>query len=74
MHVYKAPKTNFLFLLLFIVSFLTSCSKEHDLVSDFVIAEKMQLQSVTVETNSKLQPSASTESKKVEERATNLGK
>ena len=74
MHVYKAPKTNFLFLLLCIVSFLTSCSKEHDLVSDFVIAEKMQLQSVTVETNSKLQPSASTESKKVEERATNLGK
>lgn len=74
MHVYKAPKTNFLVLSLFIVSFLTSCSKEHDLVSDFVIGEKIQLQSVTVETNSELQPAVSTESKQVEEHATNLGK
>ncbi len=74
MQVYKSPKTNFLFFLIVMVSFLTSCSKEHDLVSDFVVAERIQLQSVAEETNNALPPSAPTESKQVEAHTTNLGK
>jgi len=72
MQVFKAPKTNFLFFLIGIVSLLSSCSKEHDLVSEFVIAEKNQLREVTDDTTIELLPSI--KSKQIEKHATNLGK
>jgi len=72
MQVFKAPKTNFLFFLIGMVSLLSSCSKEHDLVSEFVIAEKNQLRKVTDDTTVELLPS--NESKQIVKRSLNLGK
>jgi len=72
MQVFKAPKTNFLFFLIGMVSLLSSCSKEHDLVSEFVIAEKNQLRKVTDDTTVELLPS--NESKQIVKGAPNLGK
>lgn len=74
MQGYNSPKTNFLFFLVMSITLLTSCTKEHDLVSDFVVAEKIQLQRVAEETNSAPQPSASTRLKQGEGRTTTLGK
>ena len=72
MQVFKAPKSLLFFLLIGLISLLSSCSKEHDLVSEFVIAEKIQLQTVTEDTTIEMLPSI--ESKQIEKGTTNVGK
>lgn len=74
MQVFTTPKTILIVFLFLSSGILTSCSKEHDLVSDFVIVEKVEFQKITKETTSKLLLSNSIESKQVEENFTKFGK
>lgn len=74
MQVYKAPKKYFFFFSILFISVLSSCSKEHDLVSEFVTTEEMMLPNNTKETMGNLVPSFATESNQALERSVNLGK
>lgn len=73
MQVYKALKKYFFFFFILFISVLSSCSKEHDLVSEFVTAEEMMLLNNTKETMGNLVTSFATESNQALERSVNLG-
>lgn len=50
-------------LFLLTIGLSTSCNKEHDLVSDFVVTEKVEIKSSTLRASSELQAIVSKESK-----------